>query len=295
MTREYHTSVLLQETLANLSVREGEKYIDATLGGGGHTEAILDLGGIILGIDQDDDALTYVKEKFQEPILKSKVTVAKGNFSWIGEIAHEHGFDHVAGILFDLGVSGHQLDEGSRGFSFMSDAPLDMRMDQTLHVKARDLVNGLTAHELSQIFEKYGEERFSKRIANEIVKRRSTIPIETTTELASVVKRSYPRFLKDKIHPATRVFQALRIAVNDEMRSIETALPEAVSLLQSGGRLAVISFHSLEDRIVKQSFVEFERKGLGRIVTKKPITATEEEIVRNTRSRSAKLRVFEKK
>lgn len=291
---DYHVSVLLQEVVDGLQVAAGEKYIDATLGAAGHSMAMIEKGGIVLGIDQDADAIAYVQElrsKNQE--LSEKLKIAKGNFARIAEIARENGFDEVSGILFDLGVSSHQLDTGERGFSFLSDAPLDMRMDASLAVSARDLVNGLTKGELVELFTKYGEEPFAKRIAQEIVSVREKKSIESTHELASIVARVYPKG-NHKVHPGTKVFQALRIAVNDELRSLEEALPQALGTLKKGGRIAIISFHSLEDRIVKQTFLKWEDEKLGKIITKKPIIPGTEEEEKNRRSRSSKLRIFEK-
>jgi len=285
----YHESVLLQEAVDSLQVTPGKKYIDATLGGGGHTKKILEKGGIVLGIDTDEDAITFVKNKIQN----AHVVTSLGNFKDIETIARRHAFEHVSGILFDLGVSSHQFDEGERGFSFQKEAQLDMRMNKTLGVKAADLINGLTKGELIELFIKLGEEPFAKRIAEEIVISRSKKPIETTSELADVAARAYPKGFH-KIHPATKIFQALRIAVNDELNNVRIALPQAIELLLPRGRLAVISFHSLEDRVVKELFQEYEEKKVGTIITKKPIVPTDEEEKTNKRSRSAKLRVFEK-
>ncbi len=289
----YHTSVLLQEAVDGLAVQPGKKYIDATMGAGGHTKAILDLGGLALGIDQDNDAIEYVKDNFQLSIAGNQLKIARGNFAKIEEIAKENGFEYVAGILFDVGVSSHQLMDAQRGFSFLQEAPLDMRMDNRLGVTARDLVNGLNKGELIQLFTKYGEEPFAKRIAERIVEKRLEKPIGTTTELAYIVAGAYPKG-NHKIHPATKVFQALRIAVNDELVSLEIALPQALELLENRGRIAVISFHSLEDRIVKHTFAEWEVEGKGKSITKKPIEVTEDEKEVNRRSRSSKLRIFEK-
>lgn len=289
----YHKSVLLQEVLEGLDVKPGKLYIDATLGGAGHAIEIIKKGGKVLGLDVDDDALTFVKQNIITEIKDPKdLTLVKGNFSHIEELAKKHNFFPVAGILFDLGVSSHQLDTPEKGFSFV-DGPLDMRMDTTLGVTAADLVNGLTEKEMVELFERFGEERFSKTIARAIVARRLEAPFTTTSDLAELIKSVVYRSGFD-IHPATRVFQALRIAVNDELNVIKEALPQAVSLLESGGRLAVISFHSLEDRIVKQAFVAFKEQGMGEIITKKIVIANEEEIGINRRSRSAKLRVFQK-
>lgn len=286
---KYHTSVLLQEVLTFLQVSKGKRFIDATLGGGGHTEAMLDHGGSVLGIDADQEALDHVSERLTG---RSGLTLARGNFRDIDLLAKAHNFTGVDGILFDIGVSSHQLDEPERGFSFQ-DGPLDMRMDDRLSVTAADLVNGLTNKELQEMFVSLGEERYARSIAKNIVEQRKEHLFETTGDLIGVIRQSAPN-LHSKVHPATRVFQALRIAVNDELHALDEALPKAVELLKSGGRVVVISFHSLEDRIVKRAFVSFEEAGKGEIVTKRPIEAQEEEIGDNRRSRSAKLRVFQK-
>jgi len=311
--QSYHTSVLVKEVLAYLAVKDGRKYIDATLGGGGHTEAILTLGGRVLGLDVDEEALQYVQRKFRpqddQPVAeKSKnekvkigqdVTLARGNFRDIDRIAGENGFREVSGIVFDLGVSSHQLDTAERGFSFQKAGPLDMRMDRRLHVKASDLINGLTKQELAELFYKLGEEYRSREVAQAIVAAREKKPIKTTEELEKIVRHALGgRFSRGgretSLHPATKVFQALRIVVNDELHSLEEALPKAVRLLEDRGRLVVISFHSLEDRLVKNTFKAFANEGLGTILTEKPITASVQERAENIRSRSAKLRVFER-
>lgn len=289
----YHTSVLLKETIDSLNVKKDGIYIDATLGAGGHTKEIIGRGGIVLGIDVDEDALSYVKENFKSEISSLKLILVQGNFRNIDKIAKGKGYEKVDGILFDLGVSGYQLDTAQRGFSFSKDAPLDMRMDKSLSVTAKDLVNGLNKGELYELFTKLGEESFAKPISNSIVRAREIKPIGTTGQLSEIVARVYPRGMK-KIHPATKVFQALRIAVNDELNSLEEAISKSAELLNSGGRIAVISFHSLEDRIVKEEFEKFERLKTGVILTKKPIVAGTDETDFNRRSRSAKLRVFEK-
>ena len=270
----YHIPVLLREVLEALNVKPGNKYIDCTYGGGGHSKVIKEAGGIVLGIDQDLEAHAQVHE----------------NFAHLKKIAEKAGFEKVAGILFDLGVSSHQLETDYRGFSFNSPrgeagkaAPLDMRMDQTNQtVTALDLIKAGSEKELAKIFKEFGEENFAGPIAREIKKSK----IETTDDLAKAILRV--RHTKDRTHPATRVFQALRIAVNDEIASLEVALPQAVDLLESGGRLAVISFHSLEDRIVK-NFMK-DNKNL-KVITDKPIMASEKEVLENPRSRSGKLRI----
>ena len=283
---DFHKSVLLKETIAGLRVEKNEKYIDATLGGGGHSFEILRLGGKVLGIDVDKDAIAYVKSKKPESL-----TLARGNFRDIDKIALLNNFGPpaggVAGIIFDLGVSSHQIDSVTRGFSFQNEGPLDMRMDRELGVRALDLIKILTKGELSEIFTKFGEETRAWAISNAIVRARSIKPIETTTDLAKIVLAIGGK--------SKKVFQALRIAVNDELNSILEALPKALGLLKENGRLCVISFHSLEDRIVKKKFLEFEEKGMGRIITKKPIIPTEDEIEGNKRARSAKLRIFSAK
>ena len=285
----YHTSVLLQEVLDYLELKRGKWYIDATLGGGGHTQAILEKGCRVLCIDVDQDALNHVRQRLGS---NEDLVLARGNFRDIDTLAKEHGLEKVSGILFDVGVSSYQLDTPERGFSFQ-DGPLDMRMDQQLSVTAGDLVNGLTNKELQELFVRLGEERYARSIAKHIEVYRKEQLIRTTGELVGIIRQAVPH-LPTKVHPATRVFQALRIAVNDELHALSEALPKAVNLLESGGRLVVISFHSLEDRIVKRAFVTFEQEGLGKIITKKPIEATEDELGENRRSRSAKLRVFEK-
>ncbi len=292
---EFHKSVLLNEAIEFLKVEPGEKYIDATLGGGGDTIRILEQGGSVLGLDADQEAITYVQEKIKDLRLKFKeeLIVVKGNFRDIEELALKNGFEEVAGILFDLGVSSHQVNTAERGFSFQKDGELDMRMDKDLGVKAKDLIAVLSKGELQELFIRLGEERFASSIAKHIDAYRKEKPIETTAELAEIVKQSYSGPFS-KIHPATKVFQALRIAVNDELHNLEETLPQAISLLKPKGRLVIISFHSLEDRIVKDAYKTFQGKGLGSIITKKPIEPREEEITQNARSRSAKMRVFER-
>lgn len=291
----YHTSVLLQETIEQFNVQPGKRYIDGTLGGAGHTSRILSAGGIVLGIDQDQDSLDYVEKEWriENEEWRKHLILAKGNFKDIDSIAKEHGFEKVAGILLDLGISSHHVDAAERGFSFLKEGPLDMRMDKDLQVTAGDLINVLTKGELYDLFTKLGEERFARPIVAGIVSARKVKRIETTTELSEIIRKAVP-FAKKDVNPATRVFQALRIATNDELNSLIEALPKAIRLLAPGGRLAIISFHSLEDRIVKRAFLEYAEKGWGTIVTKKPIVPTEEEVERNSRSRSSKLRVFQK-
>jgi 16S rRNA (cytosine1402-N4)-methyltransferase len=295
----YHTTVLLKETIDYLGIRPEQKYIDATLGGGGHTFEIINRGGQVLSIDSDEEAINHTKAQLKkENVWKvasgsNKITLRKTNFSYIKKIAEEEGFNKVNGIVFDLGVSGHQFDSAERGFSFNKTGPLDMRMDSALTVNARDLVNGLTKGELYELFTQLGEERFARSIANAISNARKIKKIETTKELTDIINQVVPGKLKQDT--SARVYQAIRIAVNDEINNLRSALPQAFDLLDANGKLAVISFHSLEDRVVKSQFANWRQEGLGIILTKKPIRPTENEIKQNSRSRSAKLRVIQKK
>lgn len=295
MRNDFHKSVLLKETLDFLQIEEGKKYIDATLGGGGHSREILIRGGIVLGIDQDQDAINFVRKNFKNNNLK----LSKGNFRNIDKIAKLEGFGRVKGIIYDLGVSSFQIGSKERGFSFQDDTSLDMRMDKAADLpKASDILNLATENELSNIFFKFGEERRSRAIASAVVGARVLKAFETTTDLLKVLKEVYGLegeiTNKTRANIAKRVFQALRIAVNNELGSLENSLPRALTVLEPGGRMVVISFHSLEDRIVKDIFIEFEKQKFGKILTKKPLLPMPEEISINPRARSAKLRVFEK-
>lgn len=309
MNGEYHTPVLLKEVLELLGVKKGGRYIDATVGGGGHAEAILKAGGGILGIDCDPEALEYARKRLSQACPTSRIgqqadtrslgafkwTLVKGNFANLKKIAEEYRFKEVDGILFDLGVSSHQLETPSRGFSFNTEADLDMRMDPNLKVTAADLVNGLNEGELYELFTKLGEEHYSRQIARNICRAHRIIPIKTCNQLAEIIIKSVPSRGKfDRTHPATRVFQALRIAVNDELNNLKAALPQTLDLLKPGGKLTVLSFHSLEDRIVKNFFKEQEKEKRLKVLLKRPLTPSKEEISENPRSRSAKLRVAEK-
>jgi len=295
---DFHTPVLLQEVIDFLRVKKGSKYIDATLGGGGHAKEILERGGEVLGIDVDQDALNYVQENLKSQISNLKLKLAQGNFKEIDKIAHLKGFDKVSGILFDLGVSSFQLENSQRGFSYQKEGPLDMRMNKKLKVQAADLLNILTKGELDELFFKLGEENSARIISDAVVRARGIKPIRTTEDLVSVVQESLGKKGRtsalERRLIAKRIFQALRIAVNDELNNLREALPGAYTLLDNGGRVVVISFHSLEDRIVKNTFKELESKNMGRIITKKPIVPSFLEIKKNSRSKSAKLRVFEK-
>jgi 16S rRNA (cytosine1402-N4)-methyltransferase len=285
-----HIPVLFAEVLESLDIQNGKKYIDGTAGGGGHTNEIIQRGGIVLAIDQDTDALSHLHTRFAE---EKKITIVKGNFAEVAELAHLHGFGEVAGILFDLGMSSFQIDSSSRGFSFHRDQPLDMRMDADRELTAYEIVNKWNSEALEEVLLKYGEEHQAIQVVNAIIEARKVKKIETTGELVQIIKKVIRR--NEKIHPATRVFQALRIAVNAELDVLKTGLIGSLEVLEPEGKLVVISFHSLEDRIVKNMFREFERQGLGKIGSKKPIIATEAEKEINPRSRSAKMRVFIKK
>lgn len=286
---------LLKETVDFLEVKGGKKYIDATLGGGGHSEAILRRQGELLAIDRDPEAIEYASQRLEKACPTSPFRVVQGNFADLGKIARENGFEKVEGVLFDLGVSSHQLEEASRGFSFNQEGPLDMRMDPTLSLTARDLVNVLNEGELYELFSKLGEEKYSRRFAHAICDARRVKKIETCDELTQIILKSAPpRGKFGQTHPATRVFQALRIAVNDEINSLKKALPQAIDLLNFQGRLVVLSFHSLEDGTVKRFFLDKEKAGVLKIITGKPVEPTKEEVEVNPRVRSAKLRVAEK-
>ena len=301
-----HASVLLSETIKILDPQPNEVFVDATLGLGGHTKALLETEATlsVTGIDQDADAMRLAKLRLSS--FGERVTFRHGNFADIGKFVRE-----ADGVLADLGVSSLQFDSDTRGFSFRFDAPLDMRMDaDSDDPTAAQLLEELTEEEIANVIYGYGEERFSRRIARRIVERRKAgNPVRTTSDLAALVERSVPRKPKDKIHPATKTFQALRIAVNRELEVLDGFLKDSVDLLRPNGRLAVISFHSLEDRIVKQAFLKASgrcqcppripqcqcgAKKVVEILTKKPITAGEEEINLNPRSRSAKLRAVKK-
>lgn len=297
----FHKSVLLKETIDYLRVEKGKKYIDATLGGGGHGVEILKKGGIVLGIDVDEEAISYTSRRWKLEARNWKISennwiLVRGNFKDLKKIALSNGFQKVSGILFDLGVSSHQIESEDRGFSFQKDSVLDMRMDKSLKVTAADLINGLTKEELNELFTKLAQENLSWAISNRLVRARKIKPIKTTRQLASLIEDVYRRhgMKRSRINPATRVFQALRIVVNDELNNLREALPQAASLLDWQGRLVVISFHSLEDRIVKNFYQEQERMGNFQILTQKPVVPSLVEIKENPRARSAKMRVLEK-
>lgn len=290
----FHTPVVLGEVIAGLDVRAGKRYIDATVGGGGHGWEIVKRGGNLLGIDIDQEAIKFTKAKFKVQSSKSKVAgkwaLVQGNFRDLEKIARENGFEKVDGILFDLGVSSYQLDIAERGFSYRaSDAPLDLRFDRSHGESAAGLLNRASREELYEIFAKLAEEELAGPIADALISTRRLKPIMTTGDLARVIEA----IVKDKrkqIKVLSRVFQGLRIAVNDELNALKEGLNAAARILRPGGRLAVISFHSLEDRIVKRFL-----RGTGwRVVTRKPVCPSQAEIIANPRSRSARLRIAEK-
>jgi len=291
-----HTPALLKEAVDCLRVQPGAKYIDCTLGLGGHTREILRRGGQVLGLDVDAEALAIVREELAEELAAGQLTLVKTNFADLERVAQEHDFQPVAGILYDLGLSSLHLDKAERGFSWrFPGAPLDMRMDQDLAVTAADLLHGLSEEELTRLFFRLGEEKFAKRIARRIVEDRRSHPITTGDALAELVTSAYPPPDRHgRIHPATRVFQALRIAVNTELDNLRVSLPRAVRLLKPSGRLVIISFHSLEDVIAKNLGERPFPLGKVRAVIKKPLRPSEEEKAANPRARSARLRVYER-
>ena len=306
-----HEPVLLGECMQNLAIRPEGVYVDGTLGGSGHSAAILERlgpGGRLIGIDRDGDAIAAATARLGGD---ERFTALRGNFHDAAELLGALGVRRIDGMLLDLGVSSYQLDEGARGFSYHADAPLDMRMDRSQALTARTVVNEYSQEELARVLREWGEENWAVQIARVICDRRRAHPIETTGELVDVIDAAIPAKVRrrDGSHPARRTFQALRIEVNDELRPLKQALEDAAGLLSPGGRLCVIAFHSLEDRIVKQTFRTLQhpcvcppsfpvcvcgRRPLGRQLTGKPITASPEELERNPRARSATLRVFER-
>lgn len=293
----YHKSVLLHELLDGLRVKPGGRYIDATLGGGGMSLEILARGGNVLALDVDIDAIRYIEKKIKDQSSKIKddkeFLIIRGNFRDIDKYAKKYGFEEADGIIFDLGLSSHHIDSGYRGFSFQQDGPLDMRMDNELNVKASDLVNVLSKGDLNELFYKSGEERYSYAIAEGIVSTRKVKRIETTRDLSGIIDKCV-RTRGASQDVKARIFQALRIVVNSELENLEAGLLKAFDLLVRTGRIGVISFHSLEDGMVKKQYAEWEKKGIGRVLNKKPILPSDQEINENVRSRSAKLRFVEK-
>jgi len=306
-----HIPVLLDEVLSLLAPERGGTFIDGTLGGGGHAEAVLKRlpqDGRLIGIDRDWEAVRAAEDRLSA--FGDRFRALHGNFFEMKALLSGAGVSEANGILLDLGVSSHQLDTPERGFSYKTEAPLDMRMDKEAPLSARDVVNDYSEAELARVIWEYGEERFSRRIAGRIVRERQGSPIETTTRLAAIVKEAIPaKYRREPQHPARRTFQALRIEVNGELKGLDRAVEDACDLLQKGGRLCIITFHSLEDRIVKQAFRRFEnpctcppsapvcicgKVPKAKILTKKPLIATQQEAEENPRSTSAKLRCIEK-
>ena len=305
-----HKSVLLNETIDGLNIKPDGIYVDGTLGGGGHAyEVCRRLGekGSIVGIDQDAAAIEAASARLKD--FGEKVTIVRSNYCDMKSKLHVLGIDKVDGIVLDLGVSSYQLDTAERGFSYREDAPLDMRMDTRQKMTARDIVNDYTEADLYRVIRDYGEDKFAKNIAKHIVQARAMKPVETTAELSEIIRASIPmKFQKKSGHPAKRTFQAIRIELNRELDVLRDSLDDMIDLLNPGGRLCIITFHSLEDRIVKSAFRKNEnpctcppdfpvcvcgKKSKGSIITKKPILPSEEELEYNSRSKSAKLRIFE--
>ena len=304
-----HIPVLLQECIDGLNIKKNGIYVDGTLGGAGHSSKIverLSAKGTLIGIDRDVEALKSASEKLKD---FNNVRYVHGNHDNIKNILEDLEVELVDGILLDLGVSSYQLDEASRGFSYMQDAPLDMRMDKTSELTADYIVNNYSEEKLANIIYEYGEEKFSRNIARKICEYRNNKKIETTKELTEIIEKAIPGFAKKEGHPAKRTFQAIRIEVNDEIKPLYNTVKNCIEVLKPGGRLCIITFHSLEDRAVKEAFLDAGGKctcpgdlpycvcgykSLGKIVTRKPILPTKEEMEENSRSKSAKLRIFEK-
>lgn len=306
-----HTTVLLDEAVNGLNIKPNGIYVDCTLGGAGHSSQILSKltnNGKLFAFDQDEIAIAHAKEKLS--LYGEQLTIIKSNFLYLKEELEKLGIEKVDGVLYDLGVSSPQLDTPERGFSYHHDAPLDMRMDNEAQISAYDVINHWSYEDLVRIFFRYGEEKFSKQIARKIEARRENQPIETTFELVDLIKEGIPAPARRKGgHPAKRIFQAVRIAVNDELAVFEKSLQKAIDILNPGGRISVITFHSLEDRICKAAFkkvseipdlphglpvIPEEFKPIMKLITRKPILPSEEELEHNNRARSAKLRIAEK-
>ena len=306
-----HKSVLLEETIENLNIKPDGIYVDGTLGGGGHSYEIakrLTAGGRLIGIDQDADAIKAATDRLKE--FADRVTIVRNNYCNIADVLDELGIVKVDGIILDLGVSSYQLDTAERGFTYNVDAPLDMRMDQRQEVTARDIVNDYSEYDLYRIIRDYGEDRFAKNIAKHIVAARQKKPIETTFELNEIIKAAIPMKVRATGgHPSKRTYQAIRIELNRELEVLENSIDMMIDRLNKGGRLCIITFHSLEDRIVKVRYKNNEnpctcppsfptcvcgKKSKGKVITRKPIIPSEEELEENSRSKSSKLRVFER-
>lgn len=304
-----HKSVLLNETVDGLNIKPDGLYLDGTVGGGGHSYEIAKrlTTGRLVCIDQDEDALMAAKKKLRE--FEDRTTFIRGNFKNMKELLMPYGLFGFDGIMLDIGVSSYQIDEKSRGFTIRDDAPLDMRMDRRQSLTAEEIVNEYSLEDLTKIFFEYGEERFSKKIAQNIVDERLNGRITSTNQLNDIIKKSVFGAPDKKTKSLLRIYQALRIEVNDELNALQSAIEDAFFLLKSGGRLAIISFHSLEDRIVKNAFIYYEldcicdpkqpvctcdKEKTGNVITRKPITASKNEIKENSRAHSAKLRIIEK-
>ncbi|BDU50220.1 16S rRNA (cytosine(1402)-N(4))-methyltransferase RsmH [Haliovirga abyssi] len=308
MEKEYHIPVLYKEVIDNLVINKNGVFVDCTLGGGGHSEGILknlSEKGHLIAMDQDEEAIKFSKERLEK--FKDKISIYRDNFSNIDTVVYMAGYDKVDGILMDIGVSSKQLDDGERGFSYRYNAKLDMRMDKRQELTAYKVVNEYPEEKLVEILYKYGEERFAKRIAHFIIEKRKEKPIETTFELSEVIKRGVKG--KSKKHPSRKTFQAIRIEVNKELEVLEKTIDKSIDLLKKGGRLAIITFHSLEDRIVKEKFRNLENgctcppdfpicvcgfEPKVKVITRKPIIPNENEVEENFRAHSSKLRVVER-
>lgn len=304
-----HEPVMLNECIQGLEIKKDGIYVDGTLGGAGHSKEILkklSQNGRLIGIDRDEEALKAASERLKE---YKNVSYVHGNHDDIRQILDELNIDKVDGILLDLGVSSYQLDERARGFSYMGDSPLDMRMDASNGITAKDIVNTYSEEKLAQVIWEYGEERFSRQIAKNICEARKQKQIETTKELVQIIENSIPKAMQKDGHPAKRTFQAIRIEVNNEIAPLYETIKNSVYCLKQGGRLVVITFHSLEDRAVKNAMLDLQGKctcpselpycvcnyeSWGKIINKKPIVATQEEKEKNSRSKSAKVRIFER-
>lgn len=305
-----HKPVMLEQCINGLNIKKDGIYVDGTLGGAGHSKEILKRlsnKGLLIGIDRDEDALNAAKENLKE---FQNVIYVHNNHDNIKKILEELKIDNVDGILLDLGVSSYQLDERNRGFSYLGENELDMRMDKSQKLTAKEVVNEYKEEDLANVIYEYGEERFSRQIAKNICKQRKEKEIKTTKELVDIIEKSIPKKFQNDGHPAKRTFQAIRIEVNNEIKPLYNTVLNSIDCLKPGGRLAIITFHSLEDRAVKNAYIEAKgkctcpkdlpycvcgAKSLGEIITKKPIIATDEEIKENSRSKSAKLRIFERK
>ena len=306
-----HKSVLLFETIDNLNIKPDGIYVDGTLGGGGHSFQILKQlgdGGRLIGIDQDEDALKAAGERLA--IFEDKVTTVRSNYCHMKQVLHDLGIEKVSGIVLDLGVSSYQLDEPERGFTYREDVPLDMRMDRRNPKTAKNIVNEYSEMDLFRIIRDYGEDKFAKNIAKHIVAAREKKEIETTGELIEIIKAAIPAKVRATGgHPAKKTFQAIRIELNEELEVLQNSLDEMIDLLEDGGRICIITFHSLEDRIVKTIYKTNEnpctcpshfpvcvcgKKPKGRVITRKPIVPSDEELEYNSRAKSSKLRVFER-